>query len=374
MVQRGGTVHGAPYVLRKRAGYIEIMNTTDLLPWQYAALFALFGLVLVLPIAIHRVESNIEAFLFACGAAALTISSRWSGDLLHAALLEPFPITATVLFFGVCFYFGRERLDRALAGLNGFIPVRWRIFLIVVILGFLSSAITAVIASLILVEVVRAMKFPRRYAVQVIVLACFAIGMGAALTPIGEPLSAIVTTQMRGDFLYLARTLSIYIVPGVVLIGAVAAALPEPSNGHSLPEPEPETSVGPAVIRAVKVYVFVGGLVMLGAAFEPVAMRYIVPLSGHLLFWVNIVSAAMDNATLAAAEATPSLHPSQLSAALLGLLTSGGILIPGNIPNIVASGSLRITSREWARVGVPAGLAIMLVTFAAWYLIEGRTP
>jgi predicted cation transporter len=350
------------------------MNTTDLLTWQYAALFALFGLVLVLPIVSHRVESNIEAFLFACGAAALTISGRWSTDLLHSVLREPLPITATVLFFGVCFYFGRERLDRALARLNGSIPVRLRIFLIVVILGFLSSAITAVIASLILVEVVRAMKLTRKYTIQVIVFACFSIGMGAALTPIGEPLSAIVTTQMHGDFFYLARTLSIYIVLGVLLIGAAAAFLPEPSNGNSVPEAEPEKSVWPAVIRAIKVYVFVGGLLMLGAAFEPVAMRYIVPLSGHLLFWVNIVSAAMDNATLAAAEATPSLHPSQLSAALLGLLTSGGILIPGNIPNIVASGSLRITSREWARVGVPAGLAIMLVTFTAWYLLEGRNP
>jgi predicted cation transporter len=111
---------------------------------------------------------------------------------------------------------------------------------------------------------------------------------------------------------------------------------------------------------------------MLGAAFEPVATKFIVPLSGGVLFWVNIISAAMDNATLAAAETSPSLNSSQLSGALLGLLTSGGILIPGNIPNIVAASHLRITSREWAKIGVPAGLLIMLVTFAAWYWIEGR--
>jgi predicted cation transporter len=48
----------------------------------------------------------------------------------------------------------------------------------------------------------------------------------------------------------------------------------------------------------------------------------------------------------------------------MGLLISGGMLIPGNIPNIVAAGRLGISSREWARVGLITGLPLMALCFA----------
>jgi predicted cation transporter len=41
------------------------------------------------------------------------------------------------------------------------------------------------------------------------------------------------------------------------------------------------------------------------------------------------------------------------------------MLIPGNIPNIISASKLRISSRSWAKVGVPLGLALMV----AYYLI-----
>jgi predicted cation transporter len=40
------------------------------------------------------------------------------------------------------------------------------------------------------------------------------------------------------------------------------------------------------------------------------------------------------------------------------------MLIPGNIPNIVAAGRLKINMKEWAVTGVPIGLAIMIIYFA----------
>jgi predicted cation transporter len=58
------------------------------------------------------------------------------------------------------------------------------------------------------------------------------------------------------------------------------------------------------------------------------------------------ISAVVDNATLTAAEIGPSLSAAQQRASLLGLLISGGMLIPGNIPNIVAANRLGISSRE----------------------------
>ena len=49
--------------------------------------------------------------------------------------------------------------------------------------------------------------------------------------------------------------------------------------------------------------------------------------------------------------------------ALAGLLIAGGILIPGNIPNIICANKLSIKSKEWAVFGVPLGLAMMIGFF-----------
>ncbi len=76
-----------------------------------------------------------------------------------------------------------------------------------------------------------------------------------------------------------------------------------------------------------------------------------------------MISAVLDNATLAAAEISPVMNDSTIKALLLGLLISGGMLIPGNIPNIIAAGKLNIKSSEWARFGVPIGLIAMVIYF-----------
>ncbi len=70
----------------------------------------------------------------------------------------------------------------------------------------------------------------------------------------------------------------------------------------------------------------------------------------------------------AAAEIGPYLTGVQVRSALMGLLVAGGMLIPGNIPNIIAAGKLGITSREWGRVGIPLGLAAMAICFVVLFL------
>ncbi len=42
----------------------------------------------------------------------------------------------------------------------------------------------------------------------------------------------------------------------------------------------------------------------------------------------------------------------QIQSVLIALLLSGGMLIPSNIPNIIAAEKLKISSREWAAVGL----------------------
>ena len=44
------------------------------------------------------------------------------------------------------------------------------------------------------------------------------------------------------------------------------------------------------------------------------------------------------------------------------------MLIPGNIPNIIAAGKMGITSKEWARYGVPLGFALLLIYFAILFV------
>jgi predicted cation transporter len=242
--------------------------------------------------------------------------------------------------------------------------------------GLLSSFITAIIAALVLVEIVRSLHLEKKTETRLVVLACFSIGLGAALTPVGEPLSTIAIGKLSGEpyhagFWFLLGKLWMYVLPGIMVCGATAAFVIRAGSGHgdAGEEREPD-KLREVFIRTVKVYVFVFGLVLLGTGFTPLIDRYAGAVPSLALFWVNIVSAVLDNATLAAAEIVPSMQIHQIVDALLGLLVAGGMLVPGNIPNIIAAGRLKIDARQWAKVGVPFGLAMMSVCFLVLLLVR----
>jgi predicted cation transporter len=173
----------------------------------------------------------------------------------------------------------------------------------------------------------------------------------------GEPYHA--------SFYYLFKLLALYVIPAVIVLGIIGIGLvreaPE-DTGESLAAEQVEEKLSDVFVRAGKVYIFVMALIFLGAGFKPLIDTYLLKLPSQILFWVNMVSAILDNATLAAAEIGPSLSEAQIKSALLGLLISGGMLIPGNIPNIISAHALHIKSTEWARLGVPLGLVIMTMT------------
>ncbi|HXZ23372.1 MAG TPA: DUF1646 family protein, partial [Methanomassiliicoccales archaeon] len=126
-----------------------------------------------------------------------------------------------------------------------------------------------------------------------------------------------------------------------------------------------EETVRRVVFRAVKVFIFVAALILLGTGLTPLIEWYFTQIPASGLFWVNSISAVVDNATLTAAEIGPVLSMAQIKGALLGLLIAGGMLIPGNIPNIVAAGRLNISSREWAGLGLKLGVVLMAIYFLA---------
>jgi predicted cation transporter len=117
-----------------------------------------------------------------------------------------------------------------------------------------------------------------------------------------------------------------------------------------------------ALIRGLEIYVFIAGLILVGEAFWPLAARYIPMFGRSALFWLNTVSAAMDNATLVALE-IQVVGTARAREVLIALLVAGGMLVPGNIPNIVASSALQIRARDWANIGVPLGLVLLAVYF-----------
>lgn len=341
------------------------MNSVEGGLWIVAGLGAVMGLVLALPFLSKRVEEELEAFLLIMGVVSVSLAGLWSRPLVADALRVPLKIAAAVLIAGLLFRAVRARVGVMVGRFTDRFGVRAFAVLLVAGLGLLSSLITAVIAALALAEAVSLLTLGRRYETRLVILACYAIGLGAALTPIGEPLATIAVAKLRGDphhagVLFLTRLLGVWILPAILgLAGWAAAMAPEFEGGRpGLAEDRPET-VGDVAIRAARVYLFVAALVLLGAGLSPLADRYLARAPGPALYWINLVSAALDNATLAAAEISPLMSLETLRLLLLGLLISGGILIPGNIPNIICANKLGITSREWAAFGAPVGLGLM---------------
>jgi predicted cation transporter len=158
------------------------------------------------------------------------------------------------------------------------------------------------------------------------------------------------------------------VLPGMLACAIVAGLFAAGDGGASESSAAPtlvliRESVVRALIRGLKVYVFIAGLVLVGEAFAPLAALYVPKLGHAALFWINTISAAMDNATLVALE-IHKMDPARAREAIIALLLAGGMLVPGNIPNIVAAAVLRIGSGHWAKIGVPMGLVLLGIYFA----------
>jgi predicted cation transporter len=360
-----------------------------------AGLLVILAVVLAGPFLVRRIEENLEAFLFACGVAALTVAgfatiegvpTGWSVEIVEEALTAPVHIgnllgvpvgiVQVVLLVGFLIHLGHRPLEQGIQRLVDTVPARTLTFFLVVVLALLSSIISAILSAILLIEILCALPLPKEPKVRLAVAACFAIGLGAALTPLGEPLSTIAVSKLSGPpyyagFGFLASMLGIYLLPGILAFGVIAAwwtRFPDGLEGPLFCKVEKGT-LRDVLFRAARVYLFVVALVLLGEGFRPLILQFVAGIPAGGLFWMNMVSAVLDNATLAAAEIGPYLSGIQIKAALMGLLVSGGMLIPGNIPNIIAAGKLGITSREWARVGVPLGLAAMTIYFVVLFLV-----
>ncbi|HLK85078.1 MAG TPA: DUF1646 family protein [Candidatus Binataceae bacterium] len=328
---------------------------------------ALIALLLFGPVLSRTIEEHIEIFFLAVGLLAMTLAGAWKWEVAGRAAAVPLPITLAVIVADVVFGRIRSRIDHALAGMRKLLSRAWLSGAAVLLIAMLSAIVTAVVAALMLAEMIGAMRFAERVRVRVTVAGCFAIGLGSSLTPLGGPLSTLAASGLHMGFGGLFRMLAPYVLPGVVACSIAAGMFAARREVDACGAPPAvvliREALARALVRGVEIYVFIAGLVLVGEAFSPIAARY-VPMIGHsALFWANTISAAMDNATLVAIE-IHGMQPARAREAIIALLVAGGMLIPGNIPNIVAAAVLRIGAGAWARIGIPMGLVLLGIYFA----------
>lgn len=327
----------------------------------------LLAITFILPIVSMKVEKNLELFVFLVGLSASIISGSLSRELISRIFENKFMyiIVMAVLAGGFLFRKLNSYIKEIIRQALRYIPLRVFVFFLIVTLGILSSVITAIISALLLVEVINILPISRKNKINIDIVACFAIGLGAVLTPIGEPLSTMVVSKYQVGFWYLLKQFGIYIIPGVLILGIIGACFASEDKigeGNSKEFVAKETNAV-IIIRSLKIFLFLIALELLGTGFTPIIDKYVVPLDLRYLYWINMSSAVLDNATLAAAEISTKMTQTQVKAVLMGLLISGGMMIPGNIPNIISAGKLKINSKEWIKLGVPLGLSIMTVYY-----------
>lgn len=336
-------------------------------------LILLLAITFILPIISKRVEKNLELFLFLVGCATSIASGVLNEALLFKILENKFMyiIALAVLVGGFLFKALSTHVEGSIEYLLTHVPLKVFIFLLIVVVGLLSSIITAIIAALLLVEIVSVLPISRKNKINIVIVACFSIGFGAVLTPVGEPLSTIIVSKLGVGFWYLLSQFGIYIVPGVLVLGIVGAryGTQEKSEMNHEEDIVIEENSKAIIVRSIKVFLFIIALELLGEGFKPIIDFYIITLDTRYLYWVNMSSAVLDNATLAATEISSRMSQTQIKAVLLGLLVSGGMMIPGNIPNIISAGKLKIKSSEWIRLGAPLGIVIMLVYYVIIFVV-----
>ena len=337
--------------------------------WQNILLGILVIGLLVCPLTIRWVESRLELFLLAVGVAAVTVSGEWSFSLLHHALQAPVNVAFIVLVVSVIFNNYSRYIFRILFGLFRKLEPRYSFAALVFLLGMTSSVVSVTVSALLLAEVLKVVKLEHSAMVRITVFACYAIALGAILTPMAEPMGLVIKSALSGpphraDFFFLLRHFWAWIMPAVVLLSVAAGYCARRAGaGLQMYIREDKETYSSVLRRTWHIYVFVGALFLISTGLRPLAQQIVTQLGGKILFLANALSVIIDNATLAAIEIVPTISQTDLVYMVIGLVAFGSMLVQGNLPNIVAAEKLDIKSREWAGVAVPTGFVLISVYF-----------
>lgn len=325
--------------------------------------------LLVMPLTSRWVESHLELFLLAVGGVAVTVSNGWSAELVRKTLAAPVYVSFIVVVVSVIFNNYSRYIFRVLFAFFRTLEPCYSFALLVFLLGMTSSLVSVTVAALVLAEVLQVVHLEHDTTVKITVFACYAIGLGAVLTPLAEPMGLVINSALSGpphhaDFFFLLRHFFGWITPAVCGLSVVAGyAARNAGTTMQMHIREDKENYSSILRRTLHIYMFVAALTLISAGLRPLAQSTITHLGGKVLFLANAVSVIIDNATLAAIEMVPTISTTDLIYMVIGLAAFGSMLLQGNLPNIVAAEKLGIKSREWARVAVPTGLVLMSVYF-----------
>ncbi|MEZ0290334.1 MAG: DUF1646 family protein [Sulfolobales archaeon] len=365
-------------------------------------LIILLLVILLAPLFSRRVEENLEIFFFVMGVLSATVTRSWSLALVEEALLSPLMIKGVpigifqvVLIASILFaYFSRE-IDLFVERVQRKISLSLLLSLLILVLGIGSSLISVIVASVIISEIALHIRLPRDVLRRSLIVAAYAVGLGAALTPVGEPLSTIAIHKLSGepyhaDFFFLLRVLGEYIIALIILysiyiylytrrairnmrVSSVRESVSIPATdlteSSAISTRSVKEIIRISITRALKIYIFIFALVLIGASYEILVDLYLKYLPSWGMYLFGTISAVVDNATLTAAIISPELNLLQIKSFLISLLISGGFLIPGNVPNIVIANIHKIRFGEWAREAIPLGLPAYLGMFILFFVI-----
>jgi predicted cation transporter len=123
--------------------------------------------ILLLPLLVKKVEHNLELFLLIAGVVTLLISHLLGREPLlslrfaESVFMEPVKLTVATLVFGLVFRAIREPLKKKIVAFEIRLGPQAFAFLLILILGLTSSVVTAIIAALILCEIVSDIKLDK---------------------------------------------------------------------------------------------------------------------------------------------------------------------------------------------------------------------
>ncbi len=342
-------------------------------------LIILLVLILALPATIRKIEENLEIFLFAMAIVAGLATGKifetnvWIEALRDPVMIHGFPIgiVQVVLIFGVIAYYIKNRIERFAEKIMKRRHSHIILGLLTLALGLSSSVISVIVAAVILAEIVRALKVDRKSKVLYSIYSCFALGIGAVLTPVGEPLSTILVSKLKEAHYYtgpgfLFEVFAPIVIPLVIMFSILAALSIRPRPGKTISVEEhriEEEKLKDVFIRAGKIYLFIMALVILGASYSILVKLYFSKLTPDEFYFLGIMSAVVDNATLVAALVSPALSLKDIIFFVTSTLISGGFLVPGNIPNIVVASRIKIRFVEWARYGLTVGVPVLIAVY-----------
>jgi predicted cation transporter len=170
-----------------------------------AGLVIIALMVLILPFKVKFIEHNLEVFFLTMGILSVTISGVWGGQLVIDALKAPVIIGSlpigifqVVLIVGIIIFFFHKQFSNAVMAMANRLGIGVFIFIMVTVMGLLSSVISVILTSVLLAEVVACLPLNRQDRIKLVVVTCYSIGLGAVLTPLGEPLSTILVQKLAG--------------------------------------------------------------------------------------------------------------------------------------------------------------------------------